>query len=149
MNDEWMNNASTFFPPSVLYLQSCHDEEEDGEEVKSFEVGDQPFSQMFCPCSGQWQSCLGLKPCPGFMSEGEGDGEAEAAVSAGSPAWARSCRNGATNHQRQQRWVCGVWWQLRGGHSLIAITFSRYFLSRTQHKNTHPVHQSSWHTRTD
>lgn len=50
-----MNFEHTTHPhffPSVLYFQSCHDEEEDGEEVKSFEVGDQSVSQMFCPGLG-------------------------------------------------------------------------------------------------
>lgn len=62
-----MNSEHTTHPhffPSVLYFQSCHDEEEDGEEVKSFEVGDQSVSQMFCPGLGclvsGWSSALSL-----------------------------------------------------------------------------------------
>lgn len=68
----------------AAYFQSCHDEEEDGEEVKSFEVGDRFVSQMFCPRPGLgslvWRCAM---PCS-CVSEGEGDGEAEALVSAGS-----------------------------------------------------------------
>lgn len=44
-----MLNIKVFLTLSA-YFQSCHDEEEDGEEVKSFEVGDQFVSQLFRPC---------------------------------------------------------------------------------------------------
>lgn len=38
---------------STLHSQSCHDEEdEDGEEVKSFEVGDQSVCLSVCPHDG-------------------------------------------------------------------------------------------------
>lgn len=61
----WTCNTSTlFFVSSALHFQSCHDEEEDGEEVKSFEVGEQSVSQVICLCPGcgslasGWSSAL-------------------------------------------------------------------------------------------
>lgn len=55
-------NFATYYPSAVhtncLFLstlrsQSCHDEEdEDGEEVKSFEVGDQSVCLSVCPHDG-------------------------------------------------------------------------------------------------
>lgn len=46
-------STKTVFFLSTLRSQSCHDEEdEDGEEVKSFEVGDQSVCLSVCPHDG-------------------------------------------------------------------------------------------------
>lgn len=69
------------YPSVSAYFQSCHDEEDDGEEVKSFEVGDQFVSPTPRPRRGLGSLVL---LCLLLVCEGEGDGEAEAVVSAGS-----------------------------------------------------------------
>lgn len=58
-----MNSEDHTLP---LSAQSCHDEEEDGEEVKSFEVGDQPVGQTVCPRRGSSPS--GLTLCSALFS---------------------------------------------------------------------------------
>lgn len=104
-NEFWTYNASTFFPLCALFSELPW--------WRGGWRGGEEFRSRWSVCqsnvlSWPWLSCFRLKLCPVFVSKGEGDGEAEAVVSAGSAAWTRSCRNGATNHQRQQRWVCWV-----------------------------------------